>query len=230
MTNKEKYPNAEIKGPGAFGYYIVLDNDNPSKTTYLVNNAPSIKNCTNGWHSTRQQAESALNNFMNETPEITLKEIKRQYEEAKKLVGKKIKKLQGNGNIGKIYKVTEVKLVLEQEDFFYSDKALSFLRENGYVIFLVDYGGYNRTVFDNGCFTVINEISVTAHDGQTYTAESDGDCWKFGCARISKLLIKEAYDLSKKSVGNCQLEKVTIGKCDFTRETLQALVELENNV
>lgn len=232
MTNKEKYPNAEIKGPSTWGYYIVLSHsDNPIRgdTIYLVKNKPSIGNCRDGWHKTYEQAKTALNNFMNETPEITLKEIKLQFEKAKKLVGKKVKRLQGNF-IGEIFKVAEVKLILEQENFPYSDKALSFLRENGYVIFLSDLGGHQRVVFDSGCFAVINEISVTAHDGQTYSAESDGDCWKFGCAKISKSLVREAVQLFEKStVGNRTIQKITIGKCDFTLETLKALVELENS-
>lgn len=171
MTNKEKYPNAEIKGPSIWGYYIVLDNDKPHKTTYLVNNAPSINNCIDGWHPTREQAESALDNFMNETSEITLNNKK------------------------------------------------------GYCIGVRTSG---KDTLPISMCEEIKTISVIAHDGQTYTAESDGDCWKFACARISKTLIKQSLNLmnDKNFGGNRQIEKITIGKCDFTRETLQALAEL----
>lgn len=221
MTNKEKYPNAEIKGPCAFGYYIVLDNDNPSKTTYLVNNAPSIKNCTNGWHSTREQAESALNNFMNETPEITLKEIKRQYEEAKKLIGKTVSDPGG-------WKVKVEEVILDLLGEYSSQLCNEFFEKHGYVIKVCGRKGGWKIPFSPE-IKAIETVTVTAHDGQTYTAESDGDCWKFGCARISKPLIRKAYDLFlQSSIGNRQLEKITIEKCDFTRETLKALAELEN--
>ncbi len=223
MTNKEKYPNAEIKGPSTWGYYIVLNGDDPYNATYLVKNAPSINNCANGWHPTREQAETALNNFMNEThktPEITLKEIKRQLEEAKKLVGQKIKNLYSGGieTCQKVFIAVDV----NPDTSSLMDKEINKM---GYCIGIKTD---NRNTLPLSMCEKIKTVSVAAHNGQTYNAESDGDCWKFGCARISKTLIKQSLNLmnDKNFGGNRQIEKITIGKCDFTRETLKALVEL----
>ncbi len=68
MTNKEKYPNAQII-QSAYGFYISLE-----KNVYLVNGRPS-DDCTMGWHTTHEKAQLALDNFMNEKKPVTLDEI-----------------------------------------------------------------------------------------------------------------------------------------------------------
>jgi hypothetical protein len=213
MTNKEKYPNAKVKDFDLV-FYVSLLHDH-----YLVNGKVS-RHCTkDGYYETYQEAQTALNNFMNETSEITLKEIKLQLEEAKKLVGTKIK----NSYSNRVETCERVFLTVER-----GHDTSMLMNEQ------IDKKGYCIGVRTSGRDTLplsmckeIKTVSVIAHDGQTYTAESDGNCWKFGCAKISKCLIKEAYNLFEKSVtGNRQVEKITIGKCDFTRETLKALVEL----
>lgn len=221
MTNKEKYPNAKVC-PMLFSYgtrYYVSLRGGIINPIYLVNGEPN-EECTHGWHQTQEQAESALNNFMNETSEITLKEIKLQLEEAKKLVGKKIK----NSYSNKVQTCERVFFAVERG----ADTSVLMneeINKNGYCI---GVRTVERDTLPLFMCEEIKTISVVAHDGQTYTAESDGDCWKFGCARISKTLIKQSLNLmnDKTHGGNRQIEKITIGKCDFTRETLKALVEL----
>ncbi len=221
MTNKEKYPNAEVRNLDD-EYYVGLD----GISYYLVDGKPN-KDCTKGWFKTRKEAQTALDNFMNgPKQEITLSEIKSQLEEAKKLVGKTVKHKEGSKGV-----VEEVSLCVDKD---YAKKSSSsvycFYEKYGYAI-IVRY--FDKTFPSVSCHSEIEElrtISVKAHDGQTYTAESDGDCWKFGCARISKSLIKNALELFEKStIGNRQIQKITIGKCDFDRETLKSLVELENS-
>lgn len=164
-----------------------------------------------------QEAQAALTNFMNETPEITLKEIKLQLEEAKNLIGKKVNFPSGINLVDKVTLIVDGSCSSNCHDFF---------QKNGYVIRV--HGGALCIPYAAD-LKPVKTVSVTAHDGQTYTAESDFDFWKFGCAKISKSLIKEAFALFEKThAGNRSVEKIAIGKCDFTRETLKALVELES--
>lgn len=228
MTNKEKYPNARIlenpcAGASCGGtFYISLMNNSPNNL--LLNNGTVDRHQWNNpslsYYKTKEQAETALNNFMNETPEITLKEIKLQLEEAKKLVGKKIK-----NSYDKAAETCEKVFLAVDIGGDTSEVMNKEIREKGYCIGVKTN---KRNTFALSMCKKIETVSVTAHDGQTYTAESDGDCWKFGCARISKTLIKQSLNLmnDKNFGGNRQIEKITIGKCDFTLETLKALVEL----
>ena len=221
MTNKEKYPNAEVRSLNV-SYYISLDGGN----YYLVNGQPNL--CAlGGYFKTQKEAQTALDNFMNgPKQEITLSEIKSQLEEAKKLVGKTVKHKDGSKGV-----VEQVSLCVDKDSAKKSSSSVyCFYEKYGYAI-IVRY--FDKTFPSVSCHSELEQfrtVSVTAHDGQTYTAESDGDCWKFGCARINKSLIKEAYDLFDKTYGgNLKVEKITIGKCDFDRETLKSLVELENS-
>lgn len=224
MTNKEKYPNAKVYSM-LFSYgrrYYVSLREETINPIYLVDGKPN-EECTHGWHQTQEQAETALNNFMNEPHEITLKEIKRQYEEAKKLIGRIVRYKEGSEA-----KVDRV--ILDLEGVRSSISCDEFFEKNGYVVKLCS-GDAWKVPYAPDIKVFNEEVAVIAHDGQKYTAKSDGDCWKFGCARISKTLIKQSLNLmnDKNFGGNRQIEKITIGKCDFSRETLKALVELENN-
>ena len=224
MTNKEKYSNAKIKG-GEKPFVLLDKNDIYLTTDGKVSSwynltLPYEEKEKLFYFKSFKQAETALNNFMNETSEITLKEIKLQLEEAKKLVGKKIK----NSYSNKVQTCERVFFAVERG----ADTSVLMneeINKNGYCI---GVRTVERDTFPLFMCEEIKTISVVAHDGQTYTAESDGDCWKFGCARISKTLIKQSLNLmnDKTHGGNRQIEKITIGKCDFTRETLKALVEL----
>ena len=161
--------------------------------------------------------------FPQEKKQITLNEIKSQLLEAKKLIGKKVKRLAGR-NSGDIYGVEDAILHLENPPRGpLHDK---FFEENGYVISLTDKG--SNTVFQVGTFEVIEEIVVENHSGESYTAKNKGDFWVFGCARIDKSLIKRAYELlddKATTKGNRSATKVTIGAADFDLETLKKLVE-----
>jgi hypothetical protein len=59
MTNKEKYPNAEVRNLDD-EYYVSLD----GISHYLVGGKPN-KDCTKGWFKTQKEAQTALDNFMN---------------------------------------------------------------------------------------------------------------------------------------------------------------------
>lgn len=224
MTNKEKYPNAKVRRLVFNGeYYISLDGE----LHYLVDGKPN-KNCsTKGYFKTEKEAQAALDTFMNgPKPEITLSEIKSQLEEAKKLIGKKVKHKCGSKGV-----VKQVSLCLDEERVKNdSSSVYCFYEKHGYVI-IVKY--IDETFPSFSCHSELEElksVSVKAHDGRTYTAESDGDCWKFGCARISKLLIKEVCSFFDKTyAGNREVQKITIGACDFDHKMLKSLVELENS-
>lgn len=227
MTNKEKYPNARILENESATYdcdgqfYIRLLSD---EYVYLRRDGSvgphDCSDARNTYHKTRQDAQDALDKFMNEKPEITLSEIKSQYEEAKKLIGNKIKDPDG-----RTFVVKDVSLHVEFRSSSYV--CNEFFEKNGYVIKVSNGKGTAIPYVPD--ISIFKEISVKAHDGQTYTAESDGDCWKFGCARIDKSLIKNASELFEKlTVGNRQVKKITIGACDFDEETLKSLVELKD--
>lgn len=223
MTNKEKYPNAKVKEYGPYGWYVSLgDNEHylafgRVSTTYYIN---------------KSDAQTALDNFMNEKKPITLDEIKSQLSEAKKLIGKTVRRTKGNEQNAK-FKVESV--VCTVDEFIESGPLSNDLfNKNGYLIRLRgkhdDFE--NKTIYaiySDGYYEVVNEeVVVTNHRGEKYTAQNNGQTWKFGCAEISKSLVKELYEtMSKTHTGNRQASKVTIGAADFSLDTLKALVELE---
>lgn len=224
MTNKEKYPNAcvdSVNFSHGTQYYVVLLKDG-NNTKYLANGKPN-EDCRNGWHNTHEQAQAALNKFMNEPPPITLAEIKTQLQEAKKLINKRVR--YSIGETMYTEKCEKVFFALERADNT-SPLMEKEIDKKGYCIGVRTCA--RHTISLSMCEEV-KTVTVTAHDGQKYSAESDGDCWKFGCAKISKSLVGDVMQLFEKStVGNRKLEKVTIGKCDFDYQILKELTELEN--
>jgi hypothetical protein len=151
---------------------------------------------------------------------ITLDEIKSQLIEAKKLIGKNFY----NYHDKKTYICKDVFLALEVSGKT-SPMMDCEISNNGYCIGV-------RSV--NGClypFSICKPVSVvetTNHRGEKYTAQDNGQTWKFGCAEISKSLVKELYEtMSENHIGNRQASKVTIGAADFDFDTLKASVELE---
>jgi hypothetical protein len=231
MTNKEKYPNAHI-GELYGEYYVALGYLNGSKKYhYLVGDTPR-ENATFGYHKTKEAAQLALDNFLNEKKPITLDEIKSQLIEAKKLIGKTVRRTKGDRQDAKF----KVESVVCNVDEFTESGPLSrdFFDKNGYLIRLRgEYLGFEDNticaIYSKGYYEVVNdEITVTNHLGEKYTAQDNGQTWKFGCAEISKSLVRELYGtMSKTHIGNRQATKVTIGAADFSLDTLKALVELE---
>lgn len=63
------------------------------------------------------------------------------------------------------------------------------------------------------------------------TAEQHDKYWQFGCAKISKQMIKDCLKLidTNYTDGNRRVEKVTIGAADFDFDTLKKLVDADNN-
>jgi hypothetical protein len=218
MTNKGKYPNAHIEELHG-EYYVVLGFLNGGKKYhYLVGDAPR-ENAAFGYYKTKEAAQLALDNFLNEKKPITLDEIKSQLSEAKKLIGKKVCPKNSSSFV-----VEEVVLdVLGERSSRCCDE---FFDKHGYVIRVCDND--LRKVPYTTDLKPIQSVEVTNHSGEKYTAQDNGQTWKFGCAEISKSLVKELYEtMSKTHVGNRQALKVTIGAADFSLDTLKALVELE---
>lgn len=227
MTNKEKYPNALVNSnPNATEicggiWYIKLD-----EYYYLKNDGSTGKHNSDKpsdtYYKTETAAQKALDKFMNDKPEITLSEIKSQYEEAEKLLGKKFL----SAHDGKTAICEKVFLAVKGglNTSYLMNKEIE---EKGYCIGITAF----RNTLPFSMCKKIKPIEVVAHDGKTYTAEDDGKCWKFGCAKISKTLIKEAYKLldSLFSDGNRQIKKITIGACDFDQETLKSLIEQDKS-
>lgn len=58
-----------------------------------------------------------------------------------------------------------------------------------------------------------------------YKPENEGNFWVFGCAEISKELIKGIVDLNEKSGGNRSIQSVKIGAGTFTIEQLKELAK-----
>jgi len=227
MTNKQKYPNAEIeKNPSCSIdicggiWYVKLGNGFYLKNDNTVGKHEAERpNFT--YYKTKIAAQQALNKFMKDKPEITLSEIKSQYEEAKKLIGKKV----AGPYISYKFTVKEVHLEIIYEPS--STLCNEFFEKNGYVIKVC--GGCHIIPYTPD-IKIIESVSVVAHDSKTYIAVDDGECWQFGCAKISKSLIEESYELLDTifSDGNRQITKITIGACDFDRATLKSLVDLQN--
>lgn len=176
---QRKIPNAEIKGPNKWGYYIVLRGG--MSHIYLVNNQPSINDCTNGWHSTRQQAEAALNKFI--TPDPTLSEIKSQFAEAKKLIGKTV------SNTHDSYKntVEEVFLAVESSPKT-SALVMAEIRNKGYCIALKCRQGTYP-------FSICKEYKGVQLSNQ-YTAElvDNNNYWKIGNSEFAVSFIRGIYN------------------------------------
>lgn len=224
MTNKQKYPSAKIQeNPNAKGlcggaWYVEL------KHSFYLKNDGSISGHDHDkpndtYYKTKTAAQKALDKFMKDKPEITLSEIKSQYEEAEKLLGKKFL----SAHNGKTEICEKVFLAVKGglNTSYLMNKEIE---EKGYCIGITT--AFRNTLPFSMC-KKIKPIEVVAHNGKTYTAEDDGKCWKFGCATISKTLIKESYKLfdSLFSDGNRQIKKITIGACDFDLETLKSLIE-----
>lgn len=222
MTNKEKYPDATIDRNRAVGdkikgeYFIKLK----ESTLLLYDGTVGLhdtRNPDNSYYRDREQAQKALDEFMNNEKQITLAEIKAKFEKAKKLIGKKIK---------------DNNFIVQQVHLIVDDSGISsylcdeFLEKNGFVIIL---SGEGKSVPYTSDVKVYNIVTIKAHDGLEYEAEDDGKCWKFGCAEISKNLIKQAYQLmdTRFAYGNREVRKITIGACDFEFDTLKQLVELD---
>lgn len=226
MTNKEKYPDAKIdynqfvsvgnkiKG----GYFIKL-----KERTYLLYDGTigghNHDYPDNTYYKSREEAQQALEKFMNEKNKITLQEIKDQYEKAKALIGKKITR----SSLTMVVKTVHLELLNSNSSVFSNE----FFERHGYVIQLK--GGGSCIPFDSNVEICKQVIVVKAHDGVEYEAKNNGECWKFGCAEISKQLIKKAYELMDTTFdsGNRKLNKITIGACDFDFDTLKKLVEAD---
>jgi len=225
MTNKEKYPNAKVKYYESCGFYVVLNGK-----TYLVDGVPASN--LEGWQSqkgryyeTQEQAQQALDSFMYEKPVVTLDKVKSELAKAKKLIGKHIKVLiSGIGVTGNVTVVKGAEILLEKENNW-SAIAQKTLDENGYIVVLVTEHG--ATLFDPNCYKLVKKVAVVNHQGQEYTAQDCGSFWKFGCAKISKQLIRDLYNVmsSKNYQGNRSVTKVTIGAADFSLDTLKDLME-----
>lgn len=229
MTNKEKYPNACVKeNPHATEacdgkWYIALSKKD-FQFEYLLRNLQvgphDSNNPRNTYHPSKEAAQLSLDNFMNEKKSVTLDEIKSQLSEAKKLIGKKF----SNSHDQSICTCDRVFIALERggETSPLMDKEI---KEIGYSI------GVKATGMGTYPFSMckpVSTVEVTNHHGEKYTAQDNSQTWKFGCAEISKSLVKELYEtMSKTHTGNRQASKVTIGAADFDVDTLKALVELE---
>jgi len=228
-------PTYVYVGRGDPDYPLVLDWKSDNEICYTRNLCCIRENGTiddTGWEGSFPERDFCVpkeiwnKKFPTKKKEITLNEIKSQYEEAKKLLGKKIKRLIGY-NAGSIHKVDEVNLHLENPPK--GELHNKFFAENGYVISLHERNMHEvNSVFMDAAFQVVEEITVTNHSGQSYIAKNEGDFWVFGCARIDKSLLKAAYDLLNDKAttkGNRSATKVTIGAADFDLETLKKLVE-----
>lgn len=226
MTNKQKYPNAKVERNEYCnlygGHYIRLDQGVFLKRDGSAD-SHSYSDPSNTYFESGKIAQSALDKFMKDKPEITLSEIKSQYEEAEKLLGKKFL----SAHDGKTEICEKVFLAVKGglNTSYLMDQEIE---GKGYCIGITT--AFRNTLPFSMC-KKIKLIEVVAHDGKTYIAEDDGKCWKFGCAKISKTLIKESYKLldSLFSDGNRQITKVTIGACDFDQETLKSLIEQDKS-
>lgn len=178
------------------------------------------------WDAKFPELAKQYYNSMNK--EVTLKEIKGKLEEAKKLVGKKIKSLKGR-NAGLTGEVKSANLYLEVIEGVHGEYSKEFFAKNGYIITL-DFG-VSYALFNEGAFDLVNSIIVTNHQGVDFEGVQYGTYWTFGCADIPKSLIKASYDLLSSSYGpgNRQATKITIGAADFDLETLKKLVDADTN-
>lgn len=225
MTNKQKYPYARIEYNQFVGdkikgkYFIRL-----KECTYLLYDGTvgghKSDNPNNTFYKNKEEAQQALDKFMEEKEkQITLQEIKDQYKQAKKLIGKKIKNHD--------FIVQQVQLIVEDSDDSGSSYLCDqFLQKNGFVIILRGKGTAVPYTLDTETYSV---VTIKAHDGLEYEAKNNEKCWKFGCAEISKQLIKKAFELMDTTFadGNRQVRKITIGACNFNFDTLKKLVEAD---
>ena len=231
-----KYPNARIStnNNGKLYYIHLYSLNNKLHNIYLTNTGEELDWQTSElsvlekeklvYFKTKKLAQEALDKVnitrMKKQPKkkpITLTEIKSQFAEAKKLIGKRVIHKDGKTK----FKVSEVKLYLENAPNT-SSSSTTFYGIYGYVI---QVGG-------DGFATPFQEVSenkeiiIRNHSGASYTAVNEGDFWVFGCAKIDKSLIRAAHELLEKNVaGNRTASKVTIGAADFDKETLKRLVE-----
>ncbi len=125
--------------------------------------------------------------FPAQKKDITLIEIKSQLAEAKKLIGKKIKRIGGH-NAGSVYRVDDVKLFLEAPPC--GPLHMKFFSENGYAISLLE-NGINETLFCDGSFEEVKDVEVKLNSSYTATISNSGirvGCQTFPLDIIDKLV------------------------------------------
>lgn len=202
------------------GYYLKKDGE----VLPWKNNVHDSKTYPLITHETMEQAQATLDKYNKSEP--TLSEIKEKLSAAKELIGKKIKILKGHkkGQIGEI-----VSVYLELDKANVKGLALDSMEKNGYCIVLKTQK--LRCPYSDDVFEVLPSISVKNHSGEEYFAEQRASYWQFGCARISKQMIKDCLNLLNTSYadGNRKAVKVTIGAADFDFDTLKKLVDADNN-
>ena len=154
--------------------------------------------------------------------EITLSQIKKEYEAAKKLIGKTI----NPDGLKKV--VSDAILLLTEVDSRYNSYAvMEFFKKNGYVIALNFKNDISVLPFENNK-EIPEIIAVSNIRGEVYTAEQKEETWKFGCAEISKALITDVNVLMDATYcGNRKLTSVQIGDGIFDRETIKILYDAQ---
>lgn len=134
--------------------------------------------------------------FPDERKLITLTEIKSQLAEAKKLIGKKIKRLSGY-NAGIIHNVDKVNLHLENPPVGPSHN--DFFAKNGYVISLHESGSSQsreaNTVFQDGGFKVVEDVKIVLNS--SYTAILSDSGIKVGCQTFPLDIIDKLVEARK---------------------------------
>lgn len=225
-----KHKNGQVKDLGMNKWYVSFGNG-----FYLRKNGEVLEWDTNKhtstttdhllMHETCEQAQATLDKYNKAEP--ALSEIKEKLSAAKKLIGKKIKILKGRLE-GRVGEVLSVDLALDMSEVK-GPLTIEFMEENGYAVLLK---AQNFTcLYDNEVFKVLPNIGVKNHDGEEYFAEQHDKYWQFGCAKISKQMIKDSLTLidTNYADGNREINKVTIGAADFDFETLKKLVDADNN-
>ncbi len=162
----------------------------------------------------------SLDSIINPKKEITLSEIKTQYEEATKLIGKTIKS-RVSGCKGVVTKV-----VFAMHDGLDSQLTKDFYRDNGYVIGVYfDIFNYPHTQIEL-CEPV---IKVKNTDGQEFEGQYDKNTctWTFGCAKIDGLLIQHLDIVVKPLDKGKSVESVTIGKGIFPVATIREMRQIQ---
>lgn len=159
-----------------------------------------------------------------EEKQITLSEIKAQYEAAKLLVGKKVR----DTDTGEIFTPINIELWMDSDKVGEGTLTEEIFNKKGFVIILVAPDNCKFISYPSNCLEEAKEIRVKNTSGVEYIAEDKGEYWQFGCAKIGKGLIKEAHNLFEKfgSMSEYKMpQSIQIGAGIFTREILKELVE-----
>ena len=222
MNNKRDYAALKQEGidknlcPSEYIYIGKGDKNNPlikdwgevedkvlSKNICLIKSFEEIE--TTGWEGGMSDRHYCVpkeiwnKKFPNEKKPITLDEIKSQLAEAKKLIGKKVKRINSPRKEDDVaFTVLDVSFNVDFDKFKdVGPRSKEFLKEFGYIIYL--HGNFSGQpifgIFSEKSIKVVEDVKVVLNSSYTATISHDGI--RVGCQTFSLDIIDKLVEARK---------------------------------